>query len=102
MEFYLSFSYWIFQPFFWVVLGISIIIIDVFFVGGILLPFGISSLMIAAFRFSDQNMLLGDFLFFETWRDILLYYSLLSLLSLVVLRVFLKLGDKNKIDINDY
>ena len=32
MEIYLSFSYWMFQPYFWVVLGISIIIIDVFFI----------------------------------------------------------------------
>jgi membrane protein implicated in regulation of membrane protease activity len=102
MEIYLSFSYWMFQPYFWVVLGISIIIIDVFFIGGVLLPFGISSLIIAAFRFSDQNMFLEDFLFFETWRDILLYYSLLSLFSLGALRLFVKIGDKNKIDINDY
>ena len=101
MDIYLSFSYWIFQPYVWIILGLGIIIIDIF-LGFILLPFGISALLIAILIFSDQNSILGDFVFFETWRDILLYYALLSLIALGALRLFAKKGKKEKADINDY
>ena len=87
--------------FVWIILGLGIIIIDIF-LGFILLPFAISSLLIAILIFSDQNLFLGDFVFFETWRDIFLYYAVLLLVSLGVLRLFAKQGKKGKVDINDY
>lgn len=83
------------------ILGLVVIIIDIF-LGFILLPFGISALLIAILIFSDQNLILGDFVFFETWRDILLYYSLLTFMALGALRVFVRKRKKGKADINDY
>ena len=101
MDIYLSFTYWIFQPYVWIILGLSIIIIDIF-LGFILLPFGISALLIAILILTDQNSIFRDFVFFETWRDILLYYALLSLIALGALRLFAKKGKKGKTDINEY
>ena len=101
MDIYLSFSYWIFQPYFWIILGLIIIIIDIF-LGFILLPFGISALLIAVLIFTDRKSILGDFFFFETWRDICLYYALLSLIALGALKLFFKKSKKGKADINDY
>ncbi|MDP7101195.1 MAG: hypothetical protein QF503_08595 [Rhodospirillales bacterium] len=101
MDIYLSFPYWIFQPYVWIILGLVIIIADIF-LGFILLPFGIAALLIAILIFTDRSMILVDFIFFETWRDILLYYALLSLIALGAIRLFVKKGKKGKADINDY
>ena len=102
MDIYLVLYYWIFQPYVWVILGLSIVIIDIFFLGFVLLPFGISSLFIAALIFCDQRMVWGEFVLFETWRDILLYFALLSLVSLGVIRLLVKMSNKGNVDINEY
>ena len=101
MEIYTSFSYWLFQPYAWLILGISIIIIDVF-LGFVLLPFGISSLMVSGLMFSDKFILFEDFIFFDTWQDILLCYALLSLVSVGILKVLLQNKIFSKTDINKY
>jgi len=101
MEIYLSLSYWIFQPYLWLILGLVIIIIDIF-LGFILLPFGISSFLIAILLFCDRHLIFSDFVFFETWRDILLYYALLSLIALAGLRLFFNKNKSINADINDY
>ena len=101
MEIYLSLSYWIFQPYVWLILGLVIIIIDIF-LGFILLPFGISSFLIAILLFCDRHLIFSDFVFFETWRDILLYYALLSLIALGGLRLFFNKNKRNNADITDY
>ena len=101
MDIYLVLSYWIFQPYVWIILGLSIVIIDIF-LGFVLLPFGISSLVIGALIFCDQRMVWGEFVLFETWRDILLYFALLSLVSLGVIRLLVKMSNKGNCDINEY
>ena len=102
MDIYLVLSYWIFQPYAWIILGLSIVIIDIFFLGFVLLPFGISSLLIAALIFCDQRMVWGELVLFETWRDILLYFALLSLVSLGVIKLLVKMSNKGNVDINEY
>ncbi len=94
-------SYWIFQPYVWVILGLSILIIDIF-LGFILLPFGISSLIISGLMYSDKYMLFGDFIFFETWQDILVYFAVLSLCSVGIVRFVFQKNNSDKPDINQY
>ena len=101
MNFYLQFSYWIFQPHIWLILGLILLIADIF-LGFVLLPFSISALIIAALIYSDKNLVFVDFIFFESWRDILIYYSVLIVLSLITLRYILQLRKKDKSDINKY
>ena len=101
MEIYFSFSYWIFQPYVWIILGLLIIIIDIF-LGFILLPFGISALLIAILIFVDRSSFLGDFIFFENWRDIIIYYAVLLLITLGAIKIFFQKGKSKTKDINDY
>ncbi len=101
MEIYLSLSYWIFQPYFWIILGLAIVIVDIF-LGFILLPFGVSAFFIAILIFCDRYLIFSDFVFFETWRDILLYYAALSLIALGALRLFFNKKQTKKGDINEY
>ena len=102
MGFYSLVTFWIFQPYSWLILGIIIIIFDIFFLGMVLLPFGLSSLVIAALLYFDDKMYFSDFVFFETWRDILIYYAIFSIISLVAVKFLLRKGKTSKSDINDY
>ena len=101
MNAYLIFSHWIFEPYTWLILGLLVIIIDIF-LGFVLLPFGIAALVIAGLIFSDQNMIFGDFIFFETWRDVLIYYAVLSLCSVGMIKLIFQKSKKGKSDINQY
>lgn len=101
MDLYLTFSYWIFQPYVWIIFGLTILIVDIF-LGFILLPFSISALIIGGVIYSDQNLVFGDFIVFETWRQIILSYAVLSLVSVGLLRFFLHSRKRDKFDINKY
>ncbi len=101
MNFYLQFSYWIFQPHIWLILGLILLIADIF-LGFVLLPFSISAFIIAALIYADKNLVFVDFIFFESWRDILIYYSVLIVISLIALRYILQSRKKDKSDINKY
>ena len=101
MNLYLTFSYWIFQPHAWLILGLTILILDIF-LGFVLLPFAISAIIISALIYSDQNLIFFDFIFFENWKDIFLCYAALIILTLILLRFFLQFRKRDKFDINKY
>ena len=102
MDFYNLVTFWIFQPYSWLILGIIIIIFDIFFLGMVLLPFGLSSLIIATLLYFDYKMYFSNFVFFETWRDILIYYAIFSIISLGAIKFFLRKNKTSRSDINEY
>ena len=102
MDVYWSLSYWFFQPQFWLIVGILLVIIDIFLLGSsFLLPIGISALIVSVLVYFDTSNV-WEFQLFDTWRKILLYFGILSVVSIFIIKIFIKArGDKGK-DINQY
>lgn len=102
MDVYWSLSYWFFQPQFWLIVGILLVIIDIFLLGSsFLLPIGISALILSVLVYFDTSNV-WEFQLFDTWRKILLYFGILSVVSIFIIKIFIKArGDKGK-DINQY
>ena len=44
----------------------------------------------------------GDFILFDTWQDIAYWFSGFSIVSIILMRLILKLRKKDRIDINEY
>ena len=54
MEFYKSLSYWFFQPQFWLIVGILLVINDIFLLGSSSwLPIGFSALIVSVLVYFD-------------------------------------------------
>jgi membrane protein implicated in regulation of membrane protease activity len=102
MDVYWSLSYWFFQPQFWLIVGILLVIIDIFLLGSsFLLPIGISALILSVLVYFDISNV-WEFQLFDTWRKILLYFGIFSVASIFIIKIFIKVrGDKGK-DINQY
>lgn len=102
MDVYWSLSYWFFQPQFWLIVGILLVIIDIFLLGSsFLLPIGISALILSVLVYFDSSNV-WEFQLFDTWRKILLYFGIFSVASIFIIKIFIKVrGDKGK-DINQY
>ena len=102
MDVYWSISYWFFQPQFWLIVGILLVIIDIFLLGSsFLLPIGISALILSVLVYFDISNV-WEFQLFDTWQKILLYFGILSVASIFIIKIFIKArGDKGK-DINQY
>jgi membrane protein implicated in regulation of membrane protease activity len=102
MDVYWSLSYWFFQPQFWLIIGILLVTIDIFLLGSsFLLPIGISALIVSVLVYFDTSNV-WEFQLFDTWRKILLYFGILSVVSIFIIKIFIKArGDKGK-DINQY
>ena len=95
--------FWTFLPQTWFIFGIVLIIIEIFDGHLIALSFGISALILGLLLWSDKNYLLNDFIFIESSNELLYAYSIISILSIILIKFFLqdklKKGEK---DINIY
>ena len=102
MDIYWSLSYWFFQPQFWLIIGILLVIIDIFLLGSsFLLPIGISALIVSVLVYFDTSNV-WEFQLFDTWRKILLCFGIFSVVSIFIIKIFIKArGGKGK-DINQY
>ena len=102
MDVYWSLSYWFFQPQFWLIVGILLVIIDIFLLGSsFLLPIGSSALIVSVLVYFDTSNV-WEFQLFDTWQKILLYFGIFSVVSIFIIKIFIKArGDKGK-DINQY
>ena len=97
-------SFWTFLPQTWIIIGIILIILEVFDGNLIALSFGVSSLILALLLWADEKYLLGDFIIIESTRELLYAYGVISLLSIVLIKFIFqpwksKRGEK---DINIY
>jgi membrane protein implicated in regulation of membrane protease activity len=102
MDVYWSLSYWFFQPQFWLIVGILLVIIDIFLLGSsFLLPIGISALILSVLVYFDISNV-WEFQLFDTWRKILLYFGILSVVSIFIIKIFIKARGEKVKDINQY
>ena len=94
-----------FLPQTWIILGILLIIADIFLgYDFFVLPVGVSALIISLILYlqtcSFEEM--GDFILFNTWHDVAYWFSGLSVVSIILMRLLFKLRKKDRIDINEY
>ena len=102
MELYLEFSYWIFQSKVWVILGFTLIIIDIFLGSFFILPIGVAAFLVSGLIFAQNQTWFGDFMFFETWRGIAVYFAIFSIISIALIRLIFQRRIKGQTDINEY
>ena len=102
MGLYAEFSYWVFQAKIWVIFGLILIIVDVFLGSYFILPIGIAAFFIGGLIIAQNQLWFGDFIFFETWRDIAIYFSVLSVLSIGIIKLIFEKQFKKETDINEY
>lgn len=95
--------YWILSPEFWLIVGILLIIVD-FTVGAalFLLPIGLAAILIAGLLLSQERLWFGDVLFLETWRQIIIFFSVLSVAFVGVIRFLFQRARREQADINEY
>jgi membrane protein implicated in regulation of membrane protease activity len=100
---YLNFSYWLFQPQAWIILGITLVIADIFLGYGLfILPFGISAFIISAIIFADKHVYIKEINVLENWKDVLIYYSAISIISIFIIKKLFQKKLSKQSDINDY
>ena len=86
---------------FWLILGLTLIITDIFLGSFFLLPIGVAAFIISGLLYSQAQLWLGGVLL-ETWKDVLIYFSAFSVLSIGIVKFFFQKKADNKEDINDY
>jgi membrane protein implicated in regulation of membrane protease activity len=103
MDTYSNISYWMFQAEAWVILGILLVIADTFLgYTFFILPIGVAAFLISLMIFAQDHMWLGTFEFFHTWREILMYFGGLSLVSIAILKYAFQRRKDSEPDINQY
>ena len=102
MDLYTEFSYWVFQAKVWVILGFILIIVDIFLGSFFILPIGIAAFLISGLILAQNQLWFEDFIFFETWRDIAIYFAILSVISIGLIKLLFGRRFKNEPDINEY
>ena len=101
MDIYLSIDYWLFEPHFWLLVGILLIISDIFLASFFLLPIGVSAVLMAALIYFEHQHII-DAALFSSWRGILVSFAMLSVLSIFIIQSFVRIRRKNQKDINQY
>ena len=99
----ISFDYLIFLNETWIILGILLVISEIFVGGFIFLSFGIAAFLVSIFlyiqfEFHDLPLILSS------WRDVIIAYSVLIMIVSVISRRFLPSKNNKEFskDINEY
>ena len=98
-------TFLLFLPQTWIILGILLIIADIFLgYDFFVLPIGVSAIIISSILYLQKGSFeeFGDFILFDTWQDIAYWFSGFSIVSIILMRLILKLRKKDRIDINEY
>tara|TARA_B110000014_G_C19808109_1_gene419560 strand:+ start:121 stop:420 length:300 start_codon:yes stop_codon:yes gene_type:complete len=86
----------------WIIIGIFLIIIEIFDNNFFFLPIGIAALFTALSLYVDQKDYIFELNLLNHWGVVLIYFSIFSILSVYILRfIFHSKIEKNK-DINKY
>ena len=96
-------TYWLLWPEVWLILGIVLIAAD-FTIGAdlFLLPIGIAAFVIAALIYAQENLWFGDLVLLGTWRQVIIWFSVLSVASIVLIKFVFQRRRKDEPDINEY
>ena len=101
MDIYLSIDYWLFEPHFWLIVGLLLIIADIFLASFFLLPIGVSAIIMAALIYFEHQHFI-DVGLFSSWRGVLVSFAALSVLSIFIIQSFVRIRRKDHKDINQY
>lgn len=97
------FSYWIFRPEIWIIFGILLISVDLFIgLDFFILPVGISSIIMAGIIYAQSNMWFGEWAAFETWKGAFIYFAILSIVFIFIIKYFFQNPKSDNQDINQY
>ena len=96
-------TYWILTPEFWLIAGILLIVVD-FTIGAalFLLPIGLAAILMACILFAQEGLWFGDVVFLDTWRQIIIWFSLLSVAFVGVIKFLFQRVRRGQADINEY
>ncbi len=99
----LDLNYWVYVPEVWLILGLTLIIADIFLgFGFFVLPVGVASLIVAFLIYGENNGIFGPVILFDSWRDVLIWFAGLSVASVGLLRVVFQRRNKDQPDVNKY
>ena len=87
----------------WIILAIVLIVADlVLGVNYLLLPIGVACFLIAILAFLKNNGLIPEFIGFDNWRHVGLWFAGFSLISIGLLKLYGRSTSKSDEDINKY
>ena len=99
----LDLNYWVYVTEVWIILGLVLIVADVFLgFNFFVLPIGIAALILAFLVYSENNALFGSIVLFDNWRDVIIWFSALSVASVGLLKIVFQRKNKSEPDINKY
>lgn len=85
------------------ILGVILIILDIFIgLDFFVLPVGVASIIVSILIYAQANMWFGDNFLFDTWKQIIIWFSVLSLFSVVIIKIIFQRHKKRESDINQY
>ncbi len=96
-------NYWVFVAEVWLVIGLILIISDIFLgFNFFVLPVGVAALIMSVLVYSDNNAVFDTFYLFDTWRVVILSFAALSVASVLLLKFLFQRKKKDEPDINIY
>ena len=97
-------SFWTFLPQTWVIIGVILIIVEIFDGNLIAFSFGVSALIVSILLWADEKYILGDFIIIESTRELLYAYGVISIFSILLIKFVFQpwKSKKSEKDINVY
>jgi membrane protein implicated in regulation of membrane protease activity len=96
-------SDWILDAQFWVVVGLLLVLADIFLGFALfVLPIGVAALIIAGMIAAQENEVLGSMVLYRDWQDVVYWFAALSVISVLLLRLVFQKRKEGMSDINDY
>ena len=96
-------NYWSYVTEVWIILGLILIIGDVFLgFNFFVLPIGIAALIMSALVYVDNNEVFGPIVLFSDWKVVIFWFALLSMVSVGLLKYFFQRNQKDEPDVNNY
>ena len=91
MNVYLTVSYWLYMPQFWVVFGILFILLELADGSAIfMLPMGVGSLLVAAFLYAGNQEIIPFDLIPNVWYWLMVYWIIASVFMVFPIRLLNK------------
>ncbi len=96
-------NYWVYVTEVWLIIGLVLIIADIFLgFNFFVLPIGIAALIVAFLIFGENGALFGSVILFDSWRDVIIWFAGLSVASVGLLKLIFQRSRKDSSDINKY
>ena len=96
-------TYWAILPEIWLILAIILVGADLLFgFDFFVLSIGVAALALAGLLYGQNHIWPEELALFETWRDVGLWFAVLSVASIALIRLVVYRGRKAQQDINDY